>query len=121
MEDMHMETVTDTSVETLIDNVIPHSLQVLGYESVRAHQEVVLKELLSPRPKDCLFIAPTGNGKSLIFEALPFASSYIRKEHDVNDTSHSIILVISPLISLMKLQAKSLRERGICAAYLQVC
>jgi superfamily II DNA helicase RecQ len=36
------------------------------------------------------------------------------------DDYKTMVLVMSPLISLMKLQARTLRKRGITAAYLQV-
>ena len=51
-------------------------LNKIGYASIRSHQRDVLVQALSE--KDCLFVAPTGSGKSLIFEALPSGLQYIR-------------------------------------------
>ena len=103
-------------METLIEKAIDHSIKVLGYSEIRKHQKDILEKLLSG--SDCLLVAPTGFGKSLIFEAMPFATEFIKKKK--NEDPRSVVLVISHLISLMKLQAKKLKDKGIAAAYLQV-
>ena len=53
---------------------------------------------------------PTGFGKSIIYESLPFVFDRLKK------VSNSVVLVVSPLISLMLDQAKSLAKRGVCCA-----
>jgi superfamily II DNA helicase RecQ len=61
------------------------------------------------RGQDCLLVAPTRHGKSFMFEAMPFATSYIRmkkektEKKEKTDDCKTMVLVISPLISLMKL------------------
>ena len=74
-----------------------------GYDTFRKGQESVIDALLSGR--DVLSVMPTGAGKSLCYQvpALMFPG---------------ITLVISPLISLMKDQVRSLNQAGISAAYL---
>ena len=105
--------------DRIIQDAIKDSMVRLGYSSIRPHQMEVLQKVLSGQ--DALLIAPTGSGKSFIFEALPFAFSYLQKKMTPSTAKDMIILVISPLISLMQLQARNLRKRGIEAAYLQVC
>jgi ATP-dependent DNA helicase RecQ len=104
-------------MDAQIDHAILQAVDRLGYASIRPHQREILEKLLAGQ--DCLFVAPTGSGKSLIFEAVPSAFSYMRAQNGCGDVN-AIVVVISPLISLMKLQARDFKRRGITAAYLQV-
>lgn len=53
---------------------------------------------------------PTGYGKSICYQVLPFLLS---STHDV-----SLVIVISPLVSLMVEQTRALRKVGVKAAIL---
>ena len=74
-----------------------------GYQSFRGSQRDIINNILSRR--DVLAVMPTGAGKSLCYQipALSF---------------EGITLVISPLISLMQDQVRSLIGMGVRAAYL---
>ena len=77
--------------------------QYFGYDSFRPGQEKIVRNILSGR--DVSAVMPTGAGKSLCYQLPALASD-------------GITLVISPLISLMQDQVRSLIEMGVRAAYL---
>ena len=54
---------------------------------------------------------PTGYGKSLCYQALPFLMDF--KKGLVDTEKHSAVLVISPLVALMIDQVKTLRKKGV--------
>ena len=67
--------------------------------------------------KDTFVWLPTGFGKSLCFECLPFVFDHaLGRSHSSGE--RSVVLVISPLLSLMIEQVTSLRQRGVDAAIL---
>ena len=59
--------------------------------------------------KDTVVCLPTGHGKSIIFEVVPWCQQF----SDVH-----LVLIVSPLVSLMDKQVSNLVERGLKAARL---
>ena len=74
-----------------------------GHSRFRVHQLRVLGPLLAGR--NVLAVLPTGAGKSLCYQVPALLAN-------------GLIVVVSPLISLMQDQVAGLRRRGIAAAYL---
>jgi len=79
------------------------ALARLGHERFRPGQRQAIETLL--RDDRLLLVAPTGGGKSLIYQ-LPAL------------VLPGTTLVISPLVSLMADQVEALRARGVAATYL---
>lgn len=74
-----------------------------GYDSFRDGQEDIIQSILSG--EDALAVMPTGAGKSICYQVPALMLP-------------GVTLVISPLISLMQDQVKSLNEAGVHAAYI---
>ena len=78
----------DTATEAVITS--------LGYSHLKEEQRVVIRSFLLG--SDVFAILPTGFGKSLCYACLP---NIFDKLYGVNN---SVIIVISPLTSIMKTQ-----------------
>ena len=80
----------------------------LGYNKLKGKQEEVILAFVNS--KDVFVSLPTRSGKSLCYAVLPwlFDSLHSRQKE-------SLIIVISPLISPMKDQVRSLKERNLTA------
>ena len=76
---------------------------MFNIDKFRGHQEVVINCTLDG--KDCIYVAATGSGKSLVFQLPALISS-------------GITLVVSPLLSLMEDQVMQLEQLGIPAVVL---
>lgn len=83
-----------------LENSLKH---YFGYARFRVGQREIIEQALSNR--DLLIIMPTGGGKSLCFQ-LPAL------------LKPGLMIVISPLISLMQDQVDALRDNGIGATFL---
>ena len=84
-------------------NALETLKKYFGYSSFREGQEEIVNTILSGR--DALAVMPTGAGKSICYQLPALMLS-------------GITIVISPLISLMQDQVKSLNNAGIRAAYI---
>ena len=60
--------------------------------------------------KNVFVLLPTGFGKSIIYEILPFLFDH--KLGRVESRARSLVIIVSPLISLMADQVGCLRRRG---------
>ena len=81
-----------------------------GYETLKPEQRQVILEFLNGR--DVFVCLPTGFGKSACYLCLP----RVYDLYNEKPSGHSMVIVVSPLVSLMKDQVRSCKERGINAA-----
>ena len=90
-----------TAIANALD--LDAALARLGHASFRPGQRAAIETIITQRR--LLLIAPTGGGKSLIYQ-LP------------SIVLGGTTLVVSPLVSLMHDQVAALTERGIPATFL---
>ena len=83
---------------------------LLGVEEIRPEQKDAIRAFLSG--KDLYYSAPTGSGKSLIFQCIPILIDLLKDQAFGTST----VLVISPLVSLMQDQVKKMAETAVSAA-----
>ncbi len=93
---------------------IAAAVRKLGYSELRPKQELVVKKFV--RGQDVFVSLPTGSGKSLCYCILPTVFDGLRKVE-----GQSIVVVVSPLISLMKDQVLAMSRRGVKAVYVGEC
>ncbi|NLQ16399.1 ATP-dependent DNA helicase RecQ [Marinomonas sp. M1K-6] len=84
-------------------NLKKQTLSRLGYSHYRPLQEEAIDALCSGR--DVLLAAPTGGGKSLVYQA----AGLMRR---------GVAVIVSPLLSLMTQQVTALNAKGIHARFL---
>ena len=63
--------------------------------------------------KDCISVLPTGYGKSIIYQTMPW---FLQKDLD----RPGIVLVVCPLSVIMQDQVSSLSKKGIRTAFLNI-
>ena len=94
------------------ESTVPKACQVFGVEKLFSEQFEALKTFVSST--DVFLNLPTGFGKSLVFQMAPLVYAELSRGHD-GFAANPVILVISPLVSIMKDQTNFLRKLGISA------
>ena len=77
---------------------------------LKVKQYKILDAILSG--KDVIGVLPTGYGKSIVFQLLPYIYEY-------HSEQESMVLVVAPLNALIEDQVKYLRGKGLSAGALQ--
>ena len=95
-------------IMSMAEKIITDALCLLGYHMVKPEQMRVIEEFISGR--DVFVCLPTGFGKSLIFASLPIIFDKLR-----NQEHKSIVVIVSPLLSIMQDQVGTFLSKGISA------
>lgn len=106
--------MTDSSPASFED-LVTYALESLDRVSFKLKSQQLDSIKYVVEGSDVFVWLPTGFGKSIIYESLPFVFDRLR------NVSNSLVLVVSPLISLMVDQVKSLAKRGVCCAIMSDC
>ena len=85
---------------------------VFGFSTLNKYQKNALKFVIEKK-KDVFVNLPTGFGKSVIFQAFPLLYACVEPSREKN-----IVIVVSPLVSLVKDQVSLLLSLGISATSL---
>lgn len=95
----------------MFEDSIVYALSVLDSNHLTLKEEQRSSVQAVYEGKDVLVWLPTSYGKSLCYQVLPFV--FYHKLGLVGSKNTSSVLIISPLISLMIDQVKSLRSRNV--------
>ena len=100
---------------TIDEEVTASVVKIVGHRPTSEQLEVV-KAFLSGR--DVFVSLPTGSGKSVCFACLPQLFNRLRFLKERAKQHPSIVVVVSPLVSLMLNQVTKLTAKGVSAAYI---
>ncbi|XP_062621285.1 uncharacterized protein LOC134282890 [Saccostrea cucullata] len=92
---------------------IEYAKEKVGIYALKEKQEEALRALFEER--DVVCVLPTGYGKSVIFQILPFM---VQKKRD--SATLPIVVVVAPLNAIMQDQLMGLKKKGIDACFLDV-
>ena len=97
-------------------SALAFSLEKLGLSSVslKEEQRAAIKAVYEGT--DVFVCLPTGYGKSLCYQTLPFVMDYKHRVEGIQQARASAVLVVSPLITLMEDQVRGLRKQGVQAS-----
>ena len=105
------------SASEAFSRALSFSLVQLGLPNVvlKEEQRCAVKAIYEGR--DVFVCLPTGYGKSLCYQTLPFVMNYKRSQ-TVQEARErdSAIIVVSPLVALMEDQVSGLRKHGVKAS-----
>ena len=93
-----------------IEEALAMVCHFFNLDELHADQIAALKSFI--RGKDLYFSAPTGYGKSLIFQCLPLIVDLLKDQA----IGTSTVLVIEPLVSLMLDQVSKMKNTAVSAA-----
>ena len=95
---------------TLLSSARKHGLTRLGYMSLKPEQLSAIDAIL--RGRDTFVSVPTGFGKSLVYQVLPFCADWLTgRVTRISTSSKPVVMVVSPLLSLMHDQVVTLGGR----------
>ena len=97
-----------------IQAALANTTALLGYPELRPHQAQVLEFFLEE--KDLFVSPPMGSGNLLCYCLLPKVFNILRGIKTID--MQLIVIVVSPLITLMKDQVRQMMERGMSAVYI---
>ena len=97
----------------LLASAIEEGLHRLGYDCIKEQQLDAVESML--KGNDVFVSVPTGFGKSLVYQILPFCAEYILCHSSSDLNVVPVVVVIWPLLSLMDDQVSKLASKDVKA------
>ena len=107
---IHTKGYGRTSCAFCDDRAVHIAMTELNRETLKDKQKEAICSFVNGR--DCFVILPTGYGKTLCYVLLPYVFDHLRGK-----TRSSIVICVSPLISLMMDQAKKYSLLGLATQF----
>ena len=98
-----------------LQTALKESLALFPVDELKAEQRLIIEKIVARR--DVFGQLPTGYGKSLTFQLLPGVLSCL-KAKGYEFPPNPLVVVISPLMSIVEDQVKYLRSLGVKAGYI---
>ena len=94
-----------------MEAAVERAARVLGYPELRDEQKAALLTFVNGN--DVFVSLPTGYGKTICYAALPIAFDVLLGRDSSDSLQRSIVIVVSPLHTLIQDQVASLTSRGL--------
>ena len=91
----------EVSVEARFSSSLSYALSCLKCEQMKLKDKQVEAIRAVYDGEDVFLWLPTGYGKSVCYQAIPFLFDHKLGRKDLSAERHSVCIVVSPLISLM--------------------
>ena len=101
--------------ENDLQMALKESLALFPVDELKAEQRLIIEKIVARR--EVFRQLPTGYGKSLTFQLLPGISSCL-KAKGYEFRPNPLVVVVSPLMSIVEDQVKYLRSLGVKAGYI---
>ena len=115
-------TIPRLDIEAKLEDVnaaVKAAVRRLGYDAPTTEQKDAVTAFV--RGKDVFVSLPTGSGKSLCYACLPWVFDALRSGGEVSESqSQSIVVIVSPLLSLMKDQVSCFNSRGLNCEFVSI-
>ena len=106
--------MAESCEKSCFEDAVAYGLATLSLSHLTLKEEQLLSVKAVYEGKDVFVSLPTGFGKSLCYQILPFVFDH--KLGLVCSEKNSAVVVVSPLVSLMVDQVQRLRSRGAKAS-----
>jgi len=105
-----------TADASVLSTSIEYGLQKMGYDRIKPEQLGAVQSVL--RGDSVFMSVPTGFGKSLVYQLLPLCAKSLLQSSGRTEPTTPIVVVVSPLLSLMHDQVSKLVAKSVQAVYI---
>ena len=100
-----------------VDKALSYAASKIGVPSLNDHQKKAVKAIVNKC--DVFVCLPTGFGKSLCFQSVPFVMDYLDSNSSVESVvDRHLAIVVEPTAAIMREQVSKLSCRGISSAFI---